>query len=176
MKNLKLKISAITVFSVILISAVILSGCTKQDKKETTDNKLQKTETTQQQNNMQHDSSMKMNHDNMDMSKDNKTDMNKDSKGNLEHKMIKIPSAQCDICKGKISKALKKVNGVKTFEVDIDNKIVHVNFDNSLTDLSKIEKAITLAGYDANNKKADPEAYAKLDDCCKKPEDRKNKK
>ena len=27
-----------------------------------------------------------------------------------------------------------------------------------------------------SDKKADPEAYSKLDDCCKLPEDRKNKK
>lgn len=168
MKNLKLKISIFTVFTVILISAILLSGCTKQDKKETAESKEKKMETEQKQNNMQQDSSVNMNHENMDMSKD--------SKGNMEHTMIKIPSAQCDICKGKITKALKNVNGVKTFEVDIDNKIVHLNFDKNVTDLSKIEKAITLAGYDANNKKADPEAYSKLDDCCKKPEDKINKK
>jgi len=125
-------------------------------------------------NNMQNDSSMKMNRDskdNMDMDKDSKSD----SKGNIEHKMINIPTAQCDICQGKIKKALKKVAGVKTYEVDVDNKVVHVNFDKNVTTLSKIENAITAAGYDANNKKADPEAYAKLDDCCKMPQDRKKK-
>lgn len=179
MKNLKLKIATLTIFSVVVISAVLLSGCSKQDKQETTENKEKKTENVQQQNNSnQSDSSMRMNHENMDMSKDDKSKMDNGkmdmSKGNMEHKMIKIPSAQCETCEGKISKVLKKVKGVKTFEVDIDNKIVHVNFDKEVTDLNKIENAITAAGYDANNKKADPNAYAKLDDCCKKPEDRKN--
>jgi hypothetical protein len=47
-----------------------------------------------------------------------------------------------------------------------------VKFDKEVTDLNKIENAITAAGYDADNKKANPDAYAKLDDCCKKPEDR----
>ncbi len=180
MKNFKFKFPVITVFSVIVIITLLFSGCSKQDKKEITENKQQNAETTQQQNKSQQDDSKQMNHDNMDMSKDQKTEMNhdkmdmgKDNKGNMEHKMIKIPSAQCDICKGKITKAIKKVNGVKSFEVDIDNHVVHVNFDNTLTDLSRIEKAITSAGYDANNKKADPEAYAKLDECCKRPEDRK---
>jgi copper chaperone CopZ len=183
MKNLKLKISVITVFTVIFISAILLSGCTKQDKKEITENKEKKTENEQQQNatnNTQQDLSTIMNKDDAETNKDNKPKMDKEkmdmSKGNVEHKMIKIPTAQCETCKENITKALKKVNGVKTFEVDIDNKIVHINFDKEITDLNKIENAITSAGYDANNKKANPDAYSKLDDCCKKPEDRKNKK
>ena len=178
MKNLKLKSATIMIFSVILISTILISGCSKQDKKDTLENKEKKTENVQQQNttnSIQSDSSKQMNNDNTDMNKDDKSKMDM-GKGNLEHKMIKIPSAQCDICKEKITKALKKVNGVKTFEVDIDNKIVHVNFDKTVTELTKIENAITVAGYDANNKKANPDAYAKLDDCCKKPEDRKNHK
>lgn len=176
MKNLKLKISVFTVFTVILISAIFISGCSKQ---ENTENKENKTESGKQENasnNTQQDLSTLMNKDAAETNKDNKSKMDKEkmdmSKGNMEHKMIKIPTAQCDICKGRISKALKEVNGIKTFEVDIDNKIVHINFDNTLTDLNKIENAITSAGYDANNKKADPVAYSKLDDCCKKPEDR----
>ena len=180
MKNSKLKITAFTVFTVIIISAILISGCSKQDKKESTENKQQKTETTQQSNTQQ-DNPNQVNQENMNMNKDQNTEMNhdkmdmsKDNKSSIEHKMINIPSAQCDICKGKISKAIKKVNGVKSFEVDIDNHLVHVNFDNTLTDLGKIENAITMAGYDANNKKADPDAYAKLDKCCKKPEDRNN--
>jgi copper chaperone CopZ/outer membrane murein-binding lipoprotein Lpp len=187
MKNLKLKIATFTVFTVILISVVLLSGCTKQDKKEATENKEKKTETTQQKNNMQHDSSMQMNHDNMDMSKDSKSDMNhdkmdmnKDSKSNkdesLTHGHIDIPTAQCDNCKKNLDKALKKVSGLKSFEVDIDQHMIHVYYDKKITDINKIENAITSAGYDANKKKANPDAYAKLDDCCKKPEDRKNKK
>jgi membrane fusion protein, copper/silver efflux system len=97
----------------------------------------------------------------------------KDTKSAIEHKIVRIPTAQCDICKENITKALNRVNGIKSFEVDVDSKIVNVNFDNSLTDMKKIEKAISLAGYDANNRKADPVAYSKLDNCCKKPEDRK---
>jgi hypothetical protein len=51
-----------------------------------------------------------------------------------------------------------------------------VNFDKSVTNLGKIENAITAVGYDANSKKADPDAYSKLDDCCKLPQDRKKNK
>jgi copper chaperone CopZ len=175
MKYLKFNLAIFTVLSVILISAFFISGCTKQDKKETSENNEKKTEDAQKKDNSQQDISTLMNQEEI---KTNSEDKNKKEdkdigKVSIEHKIIKIPSAQCDICKETISKAIKKVNGVKTFDVDIDNKIVNVNFDKDLTDLNKIEKAITSAGYDANNKKADPDAYSKLDDCCKKPEDRK---
>jgi copper chaperone CopZ len=177
MKNLKFKLSIFTVFSVILISAILLSGCTKQDKKETSDSKDKKTEDVQKTDNSQQDISTLMNQEEIKTNADDKNkkeNENKDNaKLNIENKTIKIPSAQCETCKENITKALKKVNGIKSYDVDIDNKIVSVNFDKEVTDLSKIENAITSAGYDANNKKANPDAYAKLDDCCKKPEDRK---
>jgi len=173
--NLKKTFSLLTV--IIITTTFLITGCSKQDNKETTSDNEQKTETAQQQNtmnNMQNDSSVKMNQDkmeNMDMDKDSKSD----SKGNIEHKMINIPTSQCEMCQERIEKALKKVAGVKNYKVDIDEKIVHVNFDKTVTNLGKIENAITAAGYNANNKKADPEAYAKLDDCCKLPQDRKKK-
>lgn len=82
---------------------------------------------------------------------------------------IQLPTIQCDQCKKNITKALKKVDGVNDFKIDVDGKVMTVAFDNSKTDLAKVENAITAAGYDANDKKADPVAYEKLDDCCKVP-------
>ena len=58
-------------------------------------------------------------------------------------------------------------------KTDIALQKVKDAVDKSKTDLGKIEGAITAAGYDANDKKADPEAYKELDDCCKLPKDRK---
>ena len=60
-------------------------------------------------------------------------------------------------------------------KVDKDEKVAHINYDKSKTDLTKIENAITMACYDANDKKADPTAYQNLDDCCKLPKDQKEK-
>jgi copper chaperone CopZ len=97
-----------------------------------------------------------------------------DSK-NVEHTMINIPSAQCDICESNIAKALKRVTGIEDFKIDIEGKVIHINYNKNATTISKIEKAITSAGYDANNRAADPVAYSKLDNCCKKPEDRGKK-
>jgi len=109
--------------------------------------------------------------------KDKQMNMNEDSKSGKDDKIIqttiRIPTAQCDICKENITYALKRVKGIQTLNVDVDSKIVNVSFDNSVTTLNKIERAITSAGYDANNKKADPDAYDKLENCCKLPKDRK---
>lgn len=65
------------------------------------------------------------------------------------------------------------VNGIENINVVVKEKTAHINYDKSKVDLMKIENTITEAGYDANDKKADPKAYENLDDCCKLPKDRK---
>jgi|SRR5690606_9856456 len=86
---------------------------------------------------------------------------------------VSLPTVQCNMCKKTIADALKGVDGVSDAKVNIADKNVKVTFDKSKTDVSKIESSITAAGYDANDKKAEKNAYDKLDDCCKKPEDQK---
>jgi len=85
---------------------------------------------------------------------------------------ISLPTIQCGMCESNISKALDKVKGIKSYSVDLDGKKVTVIYDDAVTSVSKIEKAISKAGYDANNTKADKKAYDKLHDCCKMPQDR----
>ena len=80
---------------------------------------------------------------------------------------ISLPTIQCGTCEKTIGKALNKVKGVKSYSVDLDGKKVTVTYDDAITTVSKIEKAITKAGYDANTQKADKKAYDKLDECCK---------
>jgi len=80
---------------------------------------------------------------------------------------ISLPTIQCGMCVRTIEKALNKLNGVINAEVDFENKKTVVTYDDKKTSLSKLEKAITKAGYDANNKKADTKAYEKLHDCCR---------
>lgn len=84
---------------------------------------------------------------------------------------VRVSTIQCGSCKMAIEKALKGLDGVKSANVDLKKKIVAVEYVALKLDLSRIEAAITEAGYAANDKKADPEAYAKLDECCKVPED-----
>jgi mercuric ion binding protein len=80
---------------------------------------------------------------------------------------IKVPTVQCGTCKKNITNALNQIDGIKKIKVDISKKITVVTYDDTKVELGTIEDAITNAGYDANDKKANPEAYEKLDDCCK---------
>ncbi len=80
---------------------------------------------------------------------------------------IKLKSMQCEICKNTISEAIEKVNGVAKVSVNLENKTAIVTFNADVTNKEEIEKAITAAGYDANDKKANQEAYNNLMECCK---------
>lgn len=82
---------------------------------------------------------------------------------------IKITtSAVCKSCKKTIEKALTAEKGVLKSSLDVPTKIVTVNYDPAITNPDKIRLAISNAGYDADAVKANPKAYKKLDDCCKK--------
>ena len=73
----------------------------------------------------------------------------------------------CFTSMGIIKKALNKVKGVESIEFDSGNKKVNITYDDSLTDLSKLENAITSSGFKANDKEADMSAYESLPGCCK---------
>lgn len=151
-KELKMNKTILKTLSIsfIVFAVVLMFGC---GKKENSGNQNDKQQTTQT----------------------NEHDMHKSDDKNAEHVEIKLPSMQCNICKKNIEKAVNKVPGTIDVKVDKNGKVAHVNFDKTKTDLSKIENAITMAGYDANDKKADPTAYQNLDDCCKLPKDQKEK-
>jgi copper chaperone CopZ len=91
----------------------------------------------------------------------------KTSATKIDTTMINVPTIVCNSCISTITKALKKVDGVKSTKIDLKMKIATVTYASTKTSLSKIEKAIAKAGYDANNTKRDPAAYEKLDACCK---------
>lgn len=85
---------------------------------------------------------------------------------------ISLPTIQCGMCKKTIEKVVKKVEGVTKISVNMESKIATVTFDDTVTSITAIENAINKAGYDANEKKADKNAYDKLDECCKIPSDK----
>jgi copper ion binding protein len=87
-----------------------------------------------------------------------------------EYVEINLPTMQCNSCKKTIEKAVNKVDGINYVNVVVEDKIAKVKFDKSKTELGKIEDAITAAGYQANDKPEDKDAYNNLVDCCKKPE------
>jgi len=80
---------------------------------------------------------------------------------------IKVESAVCGTCGDTITEALKGIEGVQEASVDIEKKVATVQFLTAKTDLSKLERAVAEAGYDANDIKRNSEAYEKLDSCCK---------
>jgi len=85
---------------------------------------------------------------------------------------ISLPTVQCPTCEKTIKKALNKVDGFMNIEIDLETKKATVTYDDSKTDLSKIEDGIAGAGYDANDKKADQTAYSNLNSCCKVPKEK----
>ena len=75
-------------------------------------------------------------------------------------------SAICGMCKTTIEKDLAFEKGVKSAELDLDTKILTVEFNAKKTTADKIRTRVTKVGYNADDKKRDPKAYAKLPACC----------
>ncbi|MBI3364754.1 MAG: heavy-metal-associated domain-containing protein [Ignavibacteriae bacterium] len=80
---------------------------------------------------------------------------------------IHASSMICGSCAKTVENALSHVEGVKEVNVDLKTKLVQVKYVAERTNLESLEKAITNAGYDANDRKRNPDAYEKLDKCCK---------
>ncbi|MFI5253393.1 MAG: heavy-metal-associated domain-containing protein [Bacteroidota bacterium] len=80
---------------------------------------------------------------------------------------INLPSMVCGTCKNTIQKAIYRIDGVKEVNIDLDKKTAEVTFIPYQTSLEVIEDAVTEAGYDANAKKRNKDAYDKLEKCCK---------
>lgn len=80
-------------------------------------------------------------------------------------------SAQCEMCKERIEKALAFEKGVKKAELNLETKVVTVTYKTGKTEPAKLRKAISKTGYDADDVPADQGAYNTLPACCKKPDD-----
>jgi mercuric ion binding protein len=82
---------------------------------------------------------------------------------------IKIKtSATCGMCKETIEKYMAFEKGVKRSDLDVASKVLTVTYNPKKTSPEKIRLAVSKSGYDADDVKADPKAYNKLEDCCKK--------
>lgn len=90
-------------------------------------------------------------------------------------KYVKIKtSAQSELCKKTIENSLAYEKGVKGVELDLKSKTVTVKYFDKKNNYDQICDAITKLGYDADEKKADKDAYSKLPDECKKPVKKSN--
>lgn len=59
----------------------------------------------------------------------------------------KVPDVSCGHCKSSIEGALQPLAGVQSASVDIDNKMVTVDFDDAVVDSARLVQAIEGAGY-----------------------------
>lgn len=84
---------------------------------------------------------------------------------------IKTPTVQCEMCKNRIEKYLLREEGVQKVNVDFRKKVTKVTYITDRNNEDNIRTAIANIGYDADDIKAETEAYKKLPKCCKKPED-----
>lgn len=74
----------------------------------------------------------------------------------------------CETCGKSLQSQLLKIKGVKMYDLNETAQTVTVYYNPEKTNLDAIRTAISKLGYDADDLKADPMAYDKLDGCCKK--------
>jgi len=77
---------------------------------------------------------------------------------------------ECESCGQFLRKELKFIKGVKFATLDVKAMTFTIEYNTSKTNPAEIRNAISKLGYDADDIKAEPTAYQKLDGCCKKPE------
>ena len=83
---------------------------------------------------------------------------------------VKLDSMQCMMCSLIVEESIASLEGVSKVDIDLKAKSGKVTYKASLINMGAIEKAIAAIGYNANETKAEPEAYANLEMCCKMPE------
>jgi len=76
-------------------------------------------------------------------------------------------SAICGMCKYAIEEDLTFEKGVKSSDLDLETKILTVEFNTNKTNADKIRTRITKVGYHADSLQRNVKAYNKLPDCCK---------
>ena len=78
---------------------------------------------------------------------------------------IKV-SGNCSMCKNKIEKAAKTA-GATSANWNEETNVLNFNYNSTISNSEKIQKAIASSGYDTQDFKADDKAYKGLMGCCK---------
>ena len=58
--------------------------------------------------------------------------------------------------------------GIKSVDLDLETKVLTLEYRTDKTDADKLRTAVSKIGYDADDVKADEAAYQKLPACCQK--------
>ena len=98
--------------------------------------------------------------------------LNSCSNANIKTVDVALPSIQCESCVKTISTTLKNVDGVDHFSINLKKKSAKVTFNTTKIKQVDIEKAIAAEGYHANKTLRFATGYAKLDECCREPEEK----
>lgn len=85
---------------------------------------------------------------------------------NLQHAQMAVDGL-CDMCKARIEKAVKDIDGVSAANWELASKQLHVSFDPAKTNSEAIARAVAKAGHDTDKYKATQAAYDNLPSCCK---------
>jgi copper chaperone CopZ len=75
-------------------------------------------------------------------------------------------SSQCGSCETIMQEALSTLEGVERASLDIETQVLSVIYLPSTIEVSSIQKAISEAGYDADDLKANPDVHNNLPGCC----------
>ena len=76
-------------------------------------------------------------------------------------------SAVCATCQANINKALQYKKGIQSVDVSLNDQTITVKYNPTKITIDEIKASISMAGYDADDVKADPEAYKNLPACCR---------
>lgn len=82
-----------------------------------------------------------------------------------EEVMFKV-LGNCTLCQERIETAAKSVAGVHIASWDVNTKLLHLTFDSSKTNKTKVSKAVAGVGHDTEIHKASHDAYVGLHSCC----------
>ena len=81
-------------------------------------------------------------------------------------KVVIQTSAICDECKEAIEGAFENKDGVVYSFLNLQNKKLKVKYNPDVISENEIREIVTKTGYDADDLKADKEAYSNLKKCC----------
>ncbi|MDR1380571.1 MAG: cation transporter [Tannerella sp.] len=78
-----------------------------------------------------------------------------------------VVQGSCGMCKARIEKTAKGIDGVTGASWDAKTKKLNLDFDGEKTSLDAISKALAQAGHDTDRHRADDKTYGALPQCCK---------
>ena len=61
--------------------------------------------------------------------------------------VLTVPAIDCEHCEYTVMGALGPLNGVKTVKVDIEGKLVNLEFDEGLVSLDKVKQVLAQEDY-----------------------------